>query len=142
MRRFTAAAAGAMAIALTLAAAQSQARPAAHNVRCATFQAPNMYSGGPQGNTTFAVYVTRGSVSCGNAVLITRGLAYGNGTIHYGRDSLHTYIRYRGWICPAGNMGATGCFKGSRPVRNPRTAFVSLECSVATSGCPARLPSY
>jgi hypothetical protein len=101
-----------------------------------------MYSGGPSGNTTIAVYVTKGSVSCGTAVLITRGLAYGNGTIHYGSDSADTYVRYRGWICPAGNMGATSCFKGSRLVRNPRSAFLSLECSVATSGCPARLPNY
>ena len=47
------------------------------------------------------------------------------------------------WICPAGNMGETSCFKGSRLVRNPQTAFV--EPGLATSqptSCPARLPNY
>ena len=117
------------------------ARPAALDVRCTTFRAPNMYAGGPAGRVSYGVYVAKGRVSCGAATLIMRGLAYGDGRVHNGSYQFNSYTLYRGWICPAGQMGETTCSPGSRLVRNPKTQILSLECSrkVSSVGCPARL---
>ena len=115
--------------------------PAKLDARCRVFSAPNVYAGGPKGTVQYGVYVIRGVVTCPTATKILQGIANGKGKIVNGGFQYNSYTLYDGWICPAGQMGAQLCNRGSHLVNNPRTEILSLECGpegAVGQGCPAK----
>jgi hypothetical protein len=57
---------------------------------------------------------------------------------HLGNNDATSYFIYRGWRCPFGDMGFQSC---RIPARAPyRAKILALDCSIASGGCPRRLP--
>jgi hypothetical protein len=96
--------------------------------RCATFHAR-----GPE----YGVYIADGHVSCRVAVGILRAVDSGKGKIVQHGSSADSYVLYRGWLCPFGNMGEQTCEHSRHPVNNPSQDIASLACSIER-GCPVR----
>jgi hypothetical protein len=141
----TAAAVAAVAAMSLLLAAGAQARPqtptARLGLRCTTVTGPDIY-GQWKGADRYGVYVMRGRVTCGTAEHIVSGDIHNKGVIHNGNPPLGDYRSYDGWVCPGGQMGYEYCQHSSRPVAQPRTEVLSVDCNrrFFSQGCPATLP--
>lgn len=96
--------------------------------RCATFHAKG---------SEYGVYIADGRVNCGAATGILKAIASGKGKIVEHGSSADSYVLYRGWLCPFGNMGEQTCEHSGHPVENPSQDIASLSCSIER-GCPVR----
>jgi hypothetical protein len=96
--------------------------------RCATFQAKG---------AKYGVYIADGHVKCSVAVGILKAIDSGKGKIVEHGSSADSYVLYRGWLCPFGNMGEQTCEHSGHPVNNPSQDIASLSCSIER-GCPVR----
>jgi hypothetical protein len=96
--------------------------------RCGTFHAKG---------AEYGVYIADGHVNCGAATGILKAIASGKGKIVNHGSSANSYVLYRGWLCPFGNMGEQTCEHSSHPVNNPSEDIASLSCSIER-GCPVR----
>jgi hypothetical protein len=115
----------ACSVALTSQAIASDTHSAS---RCGTFHAKG---------AEYGVYIADGHVNCGAATGILKAIAGGKGKIVNRGSSADSYVLYRGWLCPFGNMGEQTCEHSSRPVNNPTEDIASLSCSIER-GCPVR----
>lgn len=97
--------------------------------RCATFHLRG---------AKYGVYIADGHVKCGVAVGILKAVDSGKGKIVNNGDSANSYVLYRGWLCPFGNMGEQTCEHSGHPVNNPSQDIASLSCSIER-GCPVRV---
>ncbi len=96
------------------------------SARCGTFSA---------GAKTYGVYIADGKVACSAAEGILKAIAGGHGTKVAKANSASSYVLYRGWLCPYGNMGEQTCEHATHPVSKPSQDIASLSCSFGT-GCP------
>jgi hypothetical protein len=96
--------------------------------RCATFHARG---------AEYGVYIADGHVKCSVAVGILEAVDSGKGKIVEHGSSADSYVLYRGWLCPFGNMGEQTCEHSGHPVNNPSQDIASLSCSIER-GCPVR----
>jgi hypothetical protein len=96
--------------------------------RCATFHARG---------AKYGVYIADGHVGCGVATGILKAIDGGKGKIVNNGASANSYVLYKGWLCPFGNMGEQTCEHSGHPVNNPSQDIASLSCSIER-GCPTR----
>ncbi len=96
--------------------------------RCATFHARG---------SKYGVYIADGHVKCSVAVRILTAVDSGKGKIVEHGSSAGSYVLYRGWLCPFGNMGEQTCEHSGRPVNNPSQDIASLSCAIER-GCPVQ----
>jgi hypothetical protein len=97
--------------------------------RCETFHARG---------SEYGVYIADGHVRCSVAVGILKAVDSGKGKIVEHGSSADSYVLYRGWLCPFGNMGEQTCEHTENPaVSNPSQDIASLSCSIER-GCPRR----
>jgi hypothetical protein len=96
--------------------------------RCATFHARG---------AEYGAYIADGHVKCSVAVGILEAVDSGKGKIVEHGSSADSYVLYRGWLCPFGNMGEQTCEHSGHPVNNPSQDIASLSCSIER-GCPVR----
>jgi hypothetical protein len=96
--------------------------------RCATFHARD---------ADYGVYIADGHVKCSVAVAVLRAVDSGKGKVVEHGSSADSYVLYRGWLCPFGNMGEQTCEHSGHPVNNPSQDIASLSCSIER-GCPVR----
>lgn len=96
--------------------------------RCATFRVKG---------AEYGVYIADGHVGCSVATGILKAIDSGKGKIVEHGDSANSYILYKGWLCPFGNMGEQTCEHSKHPVSNPSQDIASLSCSIER-GCPVR----
>ncbi len=96
--------------------------------RCATFRAKG---------SKYGVYIADGHVKCSVATGILRAVDSGKGKIVEHGSSADSYVLYKGWLCPFGNMGEQTCEHSGHPVDNPSQDIASLACAIER-GCPAR----
>ncbi|HEY3866125.1 MAG TPA: hypothetical protein VGL54_08585 [Solirubrobacteraceae bacterium] len=96
--------------------------------RCATFRVKG---------TEYGVYIAAGHVRCSVATGILKAVDGGKGKIVNNGNSANSYVLYRGWLCPFGNMGEQTCEHSNHPVNNPRQDIASLACAIER-GCPVR----
>jgi hypothetical protein len=117
--------AAACSIALAPQASASGTHPAS---RCATFHTKS---------AKYGVYIADGHVKCSVAVGILEAVDSGKGKIVEHGSSADSYVLYKGWLCPFGNMGEQTCEHSADPVENPSQDIASLSCSIER-GCPMR----
>jgi hypothetical protein len=81
-----------------------------------------------------------GSTTCTDTEAVFNAVMHLLGKTHNGGAEASSYITYRGWLCPFGNMGQQTCQLPTRlPNRPPiRAHAIALDCSVVAGGCPAR----
>lgn len=96
--------------------------------RCATFHAKG---------AEYGVYIADGHVNCGTATRVLKAIDSGKGKIVEHGSSADSYVLYKGWLCPFGNMGEQTCEHSGHPVNNPSQDIASLSCSIER-GCPVR----
>jgi hypothetical protein len=96
--------------------------------RCATFHAKG---------TEYGVYIADGHVKCSVATTVLQAIDSGKGKIVEHGSSADSYVLYRGWLCPFGNMGEQTCEHSGHPVNHPSQDIASLSCSIER-GCPVR----
>jgi hypothetical protein len=96
--------------------------------RCATFHARG---------AEYGVYIADGHVGCNVATAVLRAVDSGKGKVVNNGNSANSYVLYKGWLCPFGNMGEQTCEHSRQPVNNPSQDIASLSCSIER-GCPAR----
>jgi hypothetical protein len=96
--------------------------------RCATFHAKG---------AEYGVYIADGHVKCSVATAVLRAIDSGKGKIVEHGSSADSYVLYKGWLCPFGNMGEQTCEHSGHPVNNPSQDIASLSCSIER-GCPKR----
>ena len=90
------------------------------------------HGGGP----SWRVYA-RGAVSCGDAAAVLGAVMHLRGREHSHDGEAGSYLTYRGWTCPFGQMGVQTCLLGS--TTHPRAQAFALRCS--ENPCPAdRVP--
>ena len=87
------------------------------------------------GGPAWRVYV-RGHTSCRAATEALAAIMHLRGRDHFNGDEANSYIAYRNWKCPYGQMGSQFCFTGS-PAR-PQARAVALRCSEVR--CPSAGP--
>lgn len=104
---------------------------------CGFFHAHVPYSalsGGPR----WRAYV-RGATSCSAATNTLDAVMHHRGTDHFNGSESNSYITYRNWTCPYGQMGVQLCFLGS--TRHPRARALAHRCS--ETPCPSnRVPTF
>jgi hypothetical protein len=96
--------------------------------RCGTFHAKG---------AEYGVYIADGHVKCSVATAVLRAIDSGKGKIVEHGSSADSYVLYKGWLCPFGNMGEQTCEHSGHPVNNPSQDIASLSCSIER-GCPVR----
>ena len=96
--------------------------------RCATFHAKG---------AEYGVYIADGHVKCSVATAVLQAVDSGKGKIVEHGSSADSYVLYRGWLCPFGNMGEQTCEHSGHPVEDPSQDIASLSCSIER-GCPVR----
>lgn len=90
----------------------SQARPESAGQRCGTI------TGGPDDfkGEKLTVYATA-QVSCATAMHVMTDLSTPDkAQNHPGQDIADSYYTVDGWTCPWGNMGTSGCHRGSQVI--------------------------
>jgi hypothetical protein len=118
-----------LAAACSVALAPQASASGTHSVsRCATFHAKG---------SRYGVYIADGHVKCSVAVGILEAVDSGKGKIVEHGSSADSYVLFRGWLCPFGNMGEQTCEHSGHPVNNPSQDIASLSCSIER-GCPVR----
>ncbi len=80
------------------------------------------------------VYVA-GNTTCGAAEATLDAVMHLRATLHQGASEASTYLTYRGWSCPAGQMGVQECLK---PHRTPPYAAQALALDCSEVQCPTR----
>jgi hypothetical protein len=96
--------------------------------RCGTFHAKG---------SEYGVYIADGHVKCSVATAVLQAIDSGEGKIVEHGSSADSYVLYKGWLCPFGNMGEQTCEHSGRPVEDPSQDIASLSCSIER-GCPVR----
>lgn len=123
-------------IVAALAIAPAQAAP---NGRvCGLIRADIPYSRDPHGGQRWRVYVY-GAASCHTAERALDAVMHLHGVNHSNGFEDNSYVTYRGWSCPYGQMGTQVCFLGTPS--KPRVQASALDCSVVK--CPVdKAPSF
>jgi hypothetical protein len=81
----------------------------------------------------------RGSASCQSATAVLNAVTHLHARAHVGSDDANSYFSFQGWRCSFGLMGGQPCWQ---PAHRPyRSAALALNCSIASSGCPADVPA-
>jgi hypothetical protein len=123
-------------VALALAGAVSAAQGSEHGRVCGSLHASVPYS--EHGNSArWGTYVA-GGASCKEATEVLSVVMHLGGRIHEGSSEVDSYVSYRGWRCPFGQMGIQICLLGS-PTR-PRARALASRCAVREAGCPVHKP--
>ncbi len=128
-----------LAIAFVVAALVVIPAQAASSRRvCGLIYARVPSSADPHGGKPWRVYVS-GMASCHTAERTLNAVMHLHGTNHFNGYESNSYVTYRGWTCPYGQMGSQVCFLGS--TRRPRARALARNCT--TVKCPAtKAPSF
>lgn len=90
------------------------------------------------GGPVWRVYA-RGHASCRAATGVLDAVMHLRGADHDNGAQSNSYVTYRGWTCPYGQMGSQLCFLG--PTGHPRAQALADRCSEAA--CPSnRVPAF
>jgi len=110
-----------LAIAFVVASSVVVPVQAASNRRvCGLIHAHVPYSADPHGGKPWRIYVS-GVTSCHVAEQTLNAVMHLRGANHFNGYESNSYVTYRGWTCPYGQMGSQVCFLGS----NEQTASTS-----------------